>query len=467
MGFEGCTREWGVPNFGPQLGLSTPREDLIPSWCGAGGWGCPHPQSWGRARGTRTWLGGEGFVLTCFGFCWGLPDSSLGLWGHRKERGEGFPQLWGVWGRAEPCTASPGGREPPAGAGSCTGESWKVGGEGASPETPPKCCCFLGASSHFGHANTSSATKNKYLSLFLPQTFLFFKRTQQPGGGGGAERVCQRFGSHVSAPLVLFCDIKTFPSLPHQNGLKWPFLVVLSQKAPHFSKAAAPILTRSSSSLPTRQHRTGSASAKADSNEVNLAKSALINSFPLQANEHPHTHPQNNNNNETKPEYHPAIKWEKKEPEQAKHTGGAHRTPRTSSCPAPLTFRPPRPLAGSLSAAAWPRPAPHQQPLPARGRLHGLSTAGSAPRRFRQPHAAVEEERAEDAINFFFLLQLGNRISGAAGQPRTGRQSAAAVAVIPENGEPMGVGRKGDPGGLLGCTFPPSAGCGGPAGQAP
>lgn len=179
------------------------------------------------------------------------------------------------------------------------------GGGGASHETFPKCCCFLAASSHFGHANTSSATENKYLSLFLPQNFPFFKRTQQPQGGG-AGRVCQRFGSHVSAPLVLFCDIETFPSLLHQNGLKWQFLVVLSQKGPRFAKAAAPILTRASSSLPARQHRTGSASAQADSNEVNLAKSALINSFPLQSNEHPHTHPQNNK--KTQPEYHPAIK---------------------------------------------------------------------------------------------------------------------------------------------------------------
>lgn len=82
----------------------------------------------------------------------------------------------------------------------------------------------------------------------------------------------QRFGSHVSAPLILFCDIKTFPSFQHRNGLKWQFLVVLSQKGPHFSKAAAPILTRSSSSLPARQHRTGSASAKAGSSKVNLGK---------------------------------------------------------------------------------------------------------------------------------------------------------------------------------------------------
>lgn len=93
---EGCTREWGVPNFGPQLGLGTMREDQIPSWCGAGGVPILSPGEEPVAPGPG---GGEGFVLTCFGFCcWGLPDSSLGLWGHRKERGEGFPQLWGGLG---------------------------------------------------------------------------------------------------------------------------------------------------------------------------------------------------------------------------------------------------------------------------------------------------------------------------------------------------------------------------------
>lgn len=121
-------RRRGVPpNFGPQLGLSTPREDPIPSWRGAGGGPILGP--WGEPVAAGR---GEGFILTCFGFCcWGLPDSSLGLWGRRKERGEGFPQLWGARGRSEPYTASPGGREPPAGAGSCTGESWKVGRGGS------------------------------------------------------------------------------------------------------------------------------------------------------------------------------------------------------------------------------------------------------------------------------------------------------------------------------------------------
>lgn len=94
MGFGRMQEGVGGPKFRPPVGAGHHEggPDPILVWV----WGCPRPQSLGKAR---TWGGGEGFVLTCFGFCClGLPDSSLGLWGHRKERGEGFPQLWGGLG---------------------------------------------------------------------------------------------------------------------------------------------------------------------------------------------------------------------------------------------------------------------------------------------------------------------------------------------------------------------------------
>lgn len=122
-------------------------------------------------------------------------------------------------------------------------------------------------------------------------------------------------------------------------------------------------------------------------------------------------------------------------------------TPQVASCPPTLTCRQPRPRAGSPSAAAWlpawrragwlpppcpdllpsspsptaDTPPPALQPLPARGRIHGLSHRGNGPSSraaSAQPprQSAEEEEQAKEMINFLFLLKLSNRISGFPGQ---------------------------------------------------
>lgn len=50
------------------------------------------PQQWMVAHGME----GEDFFLTCLGLCcWGLPGSSLGLWGTETKRVRDFsPHFW-------------------------------------------------------------------------------------------------------------------------------------------------------------------------------------------------------------------------------------------------------------------------------------------------------------------------------------------------------------------------------------
>lgn len=57
MGFGRMHEGVGGPKFRPPVGAGHHEggPDPILVW----GWGRPHPQSWGRARGTRTWGGGR------------------------------------------------------------------------------------------------------------------------------------------------------------------------------------------------------------------------------------------------------------------------------------------------------------------------------------------------------------------------------------------------------------------------
>lgn len=171
-----------------------------------------------------------------------------------------------------------------------------------------------------------------------------------------------------------------------------------------------------------------------------------------------------------------SIKWKITE----KGIGGAgtwcgrpaHRPPppRVVSCPAP-TCQQPRPRAGSRSAAAWLRRAgrlpprapallPRHRPRAQRGSNGQSGRAGSAQPPARAPVEEAEEQ-VKEMINFLFLLKLGNRISGAAGQ--ASRESSWQAGNPGERG-PHGRHRW-TLGAFWGCMASPDAGWDPQAGQ--
>lgn len=93
--------EQGPPKLMPSWGCSTPTEQPVQRHVGLGvGTGSedlwwPQPLGTGCSRGRwHQGQGGKGFFLTCLGFCcWGLPRSSLGLWGTESKGVRAFSPL--------------------------------------------------------------------------------------------------------------------------------------------------------------------------------------------------------------------------------------------------------------------------------------------------------------------------------------------------------------------------------------
>lgn len=92
----------GVPQkLMPPPGLQHPDGSAHPtpsqSQCGAGIWGSLMSPALGDSPQQGTWhqgWGGGGGVLTCLGLCcWGLPGSSLGLWGTEGKGVRAFSPL--------------------------------------------------------------------------------------------------------------------------------------------------------------------------------------------------------------------------------------------------------------------------------------------------------------------------------------------------------------------------------------